>query len=95
MLSKLEPAWLMMAIGTVSVLSYYLGSGLHALMRDDGFGSFGNAIIIAGGFFLAIFAANHQGYNLRELHLAIMVGLVGALLILASLTLVRALIRRM
>jgi hypothetical protein len=95
MLSKLDPAWLMMAIATVGVLSYFFGSALQALMRDDGFGSFGNAIIISGGFFLAIAAANHQGYNLRELHLAIMVGLVGAFLVLTSLTLVRALIRRM
>jgi hypothetical protein len=95
MLSKLDPAWLMMAVGAVVVLSYYLGSALDALMRDDGFGSFGNAIIISGGFFLAIFGANEQGYNLRELHLAIMVGIVGAFLVLTSLALIKALIRRM
>jgi hypothetical protein len=95
MLSKLDPAWLMMAIATVGVLSYFFGSALDALMRDDGFGSFGNAIIIAGGFFLAIIAANYQGYNLRQLHLAIMVGLFGAFLTLTSLTLIRALVRRM
>jgi hypothetical protein len=94
MLSKLDPAWLMMAIGTVAVLSYYLGSALHALMRDDGFGSFGNAVILSGGFFLAIFAANHQGYNLRELHFAVMVGIIGAFLVLTSLALLKALIRR-
>ena len=71
MLWNLDPAWLMMAIATVAVLSYFFGAALHWLMREDGFGSFGNAIIISTGFFLAILVANQQGYNLRDLHLAV------------------------
>ena len=47
-------------------------------MRDDGFGSTGNTLIVCGGFFLAIFGANYQGYNLRELHLAVLAGIAGA-----------------
>jgi fluoride ion exporter CrcB/FEX len=94
MLWNLDPAWLMMAVATVAVLSYFFGAALHWLRREDGFGAFGNAIIISGSFFLSILVANHQGYNLRDLHLAVIVGLCGAFVVLASLTLLRALIAR-
>lgn len=94
MLWKLDPAWLMMAVATVSVLSYFFGSALNAVMREDGFGSFGNAVIISIGFFLTLIAANHQGFVLRGLQLAVMLGLAGAFLLLTSLTFLRALIKR-
>ena len=71
MLWKLDPAWLMMAVATVAVLSYYFGTALNAVMRGDGFGPFGNAIIVSISFFVAILFANEHGYNLRELHLAV------------------------
>src|SRR5438034_9023983 len=69
MLMKLDPAWLMMAIATVSVLSYFFGAALDALRRDDRFGSFGNAIVMSRGFFLTILAANYRGHVLHGLHL--------------------------
>jgi hypothetical protein len=95
MLMKLDPFWLMMAVATVTVLSYFFGAALNALMRDDSFGSFGNAVIMSGGFFLTILAANHQGYVLRGLHFAVLVGLAGAFLLLTTLTFIRALVRRL
>ena len=95
MLWNLDASWLMMAIATVAVLSYFFGSALHWLMREDGFGGFGNAIIICVGFFLMILVANQQGYNLRDIHLAVLVGLSGAFLSLFSLTFFKGLIARL
>jgi hypothetical protein len=95
MLWNLDASWLMMAVATVAVLSYFFGSGLDALMREDGFGSFGNALIISGGFFASILGANQQGYNLRELHVAVLVGLTGAFVVLAALAAVKALLARL
>jgi hypothetical protein len=95
MLWKLDSSWLMMAIATVSVLSYFFGSALNWLKREDGFGAFGNAIIIAGRFFVTILAADYRGYNLHELHFAIAIGLTGAFVLLTSLTLARSLVKRM
>jgi hypothetical protein len=95
MLWNLDASWLMMAIATVAVLSYFFGSALDALMREDGFGSFGNALIVSGSFFASILAANQEGYNLRELHVAVLVGLGGAFVVLASLTLVKGLLARL
>ena len=79
MLWKLDPAWLMMGVATVAVLSYYFGTALNAVMRGDGFGPFGNAIIVSISFFVAILFANEHGYNLRELHLAVLEGELGRL----------------
>jgi hypothetical protein len=95
MLWNLDAFWLTMAIATVVVLSFFLGAAIDTLTREDGFGATGNMIIIFGGFFLTILAANYQGYSLHELHRAIMVGLVGAFACLASLTLIKAVVARL
>ena len=85
MLWRLDPAWLMMAVATVSVLSYFFGSALHWLMREDGFGSFGNAIIVCR-LFLTLIIFNQQGYALPGLQIAVMMGLGGSFLLFPSLT---------
>src|SRR5262245_5987138 len=95
MLMKIDPAWLMMAVATVAVLSYFFGAALDALMRDDSFGSFGNAVIMCGGFFLTILAANYRGYVMHGLQFAVLVGLAGAFLLLTSLAFIRALVKRL
>jgi hypothetical protein len=94
MLLTLDPMWLMLSVSTVAVLCYFFGAAIDALMREDGFGAFGNGLIMSGGFFLAILAANYRGYRLSELHFAVMLGLAGAFLLLTSLALLRALVKR-
>jgi len=95
MLWNLDAFWLTMAIAIVVVFAFFLGSAIDTLVREDGFGTTGNMAIIFGGFFLAILAANYQGYSLHELHRAIMVGLAGAFACLTSLTLLKALAARL
>lgn len=94
MLWNLDPAWLMMAIATVGLLSYFFGSALHWVMREDGFGSMGNGLIVSTGFFMAILVANHEGYYLREIHTAVVVGLSGAFVCLLTLTALKALLNK-
>ena len=94
MIWNLDTPWLLMAVATVVVFSFFFGSALHYLMRDDGFGSTGNMIIVSTGFFLGIITANRQGYDLHEMHLAVLVGLVGAFVCLGTLTLLKAMLAR-
>jgi hypothetical protein len=94
MLWNLDAFWLMMAIGIVSVVAFMFGHALHALMDDDGFGPYGNMIIITTGFFIAILAANYQGVKFHDLKLASIVGLAGSFLSLASLALLKAGLQR-
>ena len=95
MLWNLDAFWLAMAVAVVLIVAFFLGSAIDALVKEDGFGATGNMFIIAGGFFLAILAANANGYNLRDLQEAVMVGLGGAFLCLAMLTVLKALAARL
>jgi hypothetical protein len=94
MIWNLDTAWLLMAVATVVVLSFFFGAALDYLMRDDGFGSTGNMMIVSTGFFLGIVAANHRGFDLHELHLAVLVGLAGAFICLGTMTLLKAMLAR-
>jgi hypothetical protein len=94
MIWNLETAWLLMAVATVAVLSFFFGSALNYVMRDDGFGATGNTTIVSTGFFLGIVAVNRQGYDLHDMHVAILVGLAGAFVCLSLLTLLKAMIAR-
>lgn len=94
MLANLDFGWLLMAVGTVSVIAFMFGNALDAIMREDGFGPFGNMFLFLGGFFGAIFVANEFGINLGELKLAIAYGLGGAFALIAVLALIKAAIAR-
>lgn len=95
MVWNLGTDWLLMAVAVVSILSFIVAMGLHAIMGDDGFGATGNAVIITAGFFLGIFAANSFGYRLVDLKIAVATGLVGAFACLAALAALKAALNRL
>jgi len=90
MIWNLGAGWLMMVVAAVSVLGYFFGSALHAIMREDGFGPFGNTVLFVGGFFLTVFVANTYGINLKDPTLAVAWGLGGAFGSVCSFALVKA-----
>lgn len=94
MIWNLEPGWLMLAFAGVAVLALLFGSALDAIMRDDGFGPFGNMILFTVGFFLAVFMANSWGISLRDLKLAVGWGLGGAFATVAGLAFLKAIASR-
>jgi hypothetical protein len=49
----------------------------RAIMADDGFGPFGNMILITVGFFASIFVANVHGISMGSLTFATAIGLSG------------------
>lgn len=94
MLSSLDTSSLILAIAIVAILSLMLGMALDGVMQDDGFGPFGNMIVITAGFFLGILAANRWGIRFGELEIAVATGLGGAFLALLLLSLAKAGIER-
>lgn len=86
MIEKLDPMWLTMMVATVSILSFFLGYAIHGLIGRQGYGAYGNAIIIAGGFFAAIYGANWYGFRFTDVTIATMTGVGGAFLCLLTLT---------
>ncbi|MBX3578645.1 MAG: hypothetical protein KF723_15685 [Rhizobiaceae bacterium] len=94
MVWNLDTSWLMLAVALVSVIAFMFGSALHALIGEDGFGPFGNMLIIDAGFFGAIVAANMRGLALTDLTLAVGVGMAGSFAALAGLALLKAGLQR-
>jgi hypothetical protein len=90
MIWNLEPGWLMMAVASVAVLALFFGSALDSIMREDGFGAFGNMLLFTFGFFAAIIIANTYGINLRELKMAVAYGLGGAFAMVSVLAALKA-----
>ena len=95
MLWNLDTGWLMLIVAIVGIFSFILAMGMHAIMGDDGFGPIGNMVIIACGFFLAIFVANQWGIRLADLKLAAATGLGGAFVCLATLAVAKAALNRL
>ena len=90
MIWNLDTSWLAMAVAIVSVLAFFFGSALDAIMRDDGFGPTGNMVIFTAGFFIAVIVVNNYGITLRDLKLAVAWGLGGAFTAISVLALLKA-----
>ncbi|MEO9613354.1 MAG: hypothetical protein ABJG86_07960 [Nitratireductor sp.] len=94
MIWNLSFGWLLMAVGTVCILSFIFALALNAIIGRDGFGPFGTMVVLTGGFFASIYAVNAYGISLRKVQEAAFAGLGGAFVILVFLLLVKGVIRR-
>lgn len=90
MIWNLDGFSLLMLVGGISVLGFFLGAALDAIMGGDGFGPFGNMALFIAGFFGAVYLANTQGIMLRDPTRAFATGLGGSFLLIAALALVKA-----
>lgn len=95
MIWNLDLMWLALALTVVSILAFLLSLALDALMRDEGFGPFGNMTIITTGFFLGIALANAFGVRLRDMQTAAVTGVAGAFICLFVLVALKGLLRRL
>jgi len=82
--------WLVMAFAGTGVFAFMFGSALDGLTGSDGFGAFGNMIVLMLGFFGGIYAANELGYSFDTLMIACAVGLGGAFVSFSTFALIKA-----
>lgn len=94
MLWNLGPGWVLLAFVSVGILSFILAMALDALMGENGFGAGGNAVIITIGFFLGIHVANKFGIRIGDLERGVAIGVAGAFLCLAMMTLTKGILQR-
>ncbi len=95
MVWNLAIEWLILAVATVAIVAFIVGMALNAVVGADAFGPTGNAVVIGGGFFLAIFVANSLGYPMIELTRALWTGFGGALACMVVLASAKALLNRL
>lgn len=79
MLSKLSFFWLMMAVTTVGIISYFVSLTIDGVFGKDGFGTIGNMVVLTAGFFIGLIVAEELGYRIRGLQMATFVGVGSAL----------------
>lgn len=94
MIWNLSFGWLFMAVATVSILAFMFSLALNAIIGRDGFGPFGTTAIFTGSFFGSIYAINFYGVRLAKVQEAIFAGLTGAFIVLMTLLLLKAVVRR-
>ena len=95
-LSKLSFFWLLFAITTVGVVSYFVALTINGVFGKDGFGTIGNMVVLTFGFFLGIIVTEHfQIVNVRSFQIATYAGLAGALATFTVLALIKMTIDRL
>ena len=53
-----------LVVGAFGLMAAFLvGQAMHGIMRDQGFGVFGNALVLASGFIVGLSAAGRLGYG--------------------------------
>jgi hypothetical protein len=82
--------WLVMAFAGAGVFAFMFGSALDGLTGADGFGAFGNMVVLLLGFFGGIYGANEFGYSFDTLMIACGVGLAGAFVSFSTFALIKA-----
>lgn len=95
MLWNLPFLWLMMAVAAVIILSFTVSTALNALIHDEAFGITGNTVVMALGFFTAIYLANLTGHRLADMGRALPVGVGGAFASLGFLIIFKGAMRRL
>lgn len=95
MIWNLGAGWLVMAIAVVAIVSFILSLALDAIMRRDGFGPIGNAVVITGSFFLSLYLVNLYGIRFRDVAEAVMMGIGGAFICFFVLALCKVVLNRL
>jgi hypothetical protein len=80
------------AIGltVVAVIAFLFGAVLDAIVRENGFGPTGNALLFTAGFLTALYLANRNGLIFADLKLAAAYGLCGGFILFSVLALIKA-----
>jgi hypothetical protein len=75
--------------------SFFLGNAMDGVFGGDGFGIFGNMLIIAAGFFIGIWVSRYLGYPIGNFRFGIVVGLAGSFVSLLVLAVLKAVLNRL
>ncbi len=80
---------------SIVVGSFFLGNAMDGVFKGDGFGIFGNMIVIAAGFFIGIWVSRYIGYPIGNFRFGIVVGLTGSFVSLLVLAVLKNLLNRL
>jgi uncharacterized membrane protein YeaQ/YmgE (transglycosylase-associated protein family) len=79
---------------TIVLGSFFLANAMHGVLGPDGFGIFGNMIVIVAGFVIGLWLGRYYGFSIRDFEIGVIAGLVGSFLSLLTLSVTKALLNR-
>ncbi len=94
MIANVGAFWLIMAVGTVAILSFILSLTLDAIIGQDGLGGMGGMLLMTGGFFGGLYGLNHFGMRFTNIQDGAVAGMVCALAAFAVVLVGKAVVRR-
>lgn len=81
--------WNVMFAILAFMAAFFVGQGMNAVMGRQGFGVFGNTIILSVGFFIGLHASELMRVRISGLEGFFAVGIAGAFVSLMLLTLLK------
>jgi hypothetical protein len=90
MLSHIDTTTLAIALIGLMAVALVFGTVLNAIVRENGFGPVGNAVLFAIGFVGAAYVAGRYGVSARDLRMIASWGLGGAFALFSVLALIKA-----
>jgi hypothetical protein len=90
MLSNIDTTSLTVALIALMAVALVFGTILNAIVRENGFGPVGNAVLFAAGFVGSTYLAGSYGITLADFRLAVAWGMGGAFLLFSVLALAKA-----
>ena len=94
MLFMLDSSTQLYVFTAVVIMSFFVASALDGVMESDGFGMFGNLIIVVTGFYLGIWVADNYNLVSNNLTYYAIAGFSGSFLALFVLTIIKSLLGR-
>ena len=80
---------------TIVLGSFFLGNAMDGVLGNDGFGIFGNMVIIVAGFLVGLWFGKYYGYSVTTFRIGVIAGLIGSFTCLLSLCVVKSILNRL
>lgn len=94
MIWNLDTQWLILAVASAGIFSFFFGMAMDGIMGKDAFGPIMNSVIICASFFATVYVCNLLGISLRRLEVAVPYGLTGSFVAFVLIAVSKALFKR-
>ncbi len=93
MLNSLDTEMFVALFMVVAVGSFFIGSMMHGVLEEDGFGTIGNMGVLMAGAFFGFYAVDNFFYGTSSVQVAV-AGVSGGFITLALMVISKALLNK-
>lgn len=94
MLNSLDTQMLVVLFMIVAVGSFFIGSMMHGVLEEDGFGTIGNMGVLIAGAFFGFYAIDIMMYGTNSVQIAV-AGVTGGFMTLALTVISKAVLNKL